>query len=241
MYRNQGEFEEEREDDIPPAEIDNGNILLGTTKFPLIMAYSCPICQQPLIAYWKITDPDERATDNTVGRALRDSGFGGYRFFQTSNGQGFEFDPEKDPRKRHQHIKNIANSWEREPRYEEFWLLFIKLNPLFSVNDFLCKILDPMESKFPKGHMFIKKQSRALRLINKEFAYRKDVFKIVKDKMNHGKPLFYFNFVKYQDAVRYTYDDADKLRKFVNFIGEETLREIDLMDVYNMDDILSGE
>ena len=79
------------------------NITIKGQTFECILYYECPICKAPLLAFWKYKEGQKGIDDNAVGRALRDSGFNAYRFFESKAGQGFEYDFEKDPNKKHNH------------------------------------------------------------------------------------------------------------------------------------------
>lgn len=180
-------------------------ITLGKETFDLIMCYICPLCKEPIIAYWKLGD-SKPITADVVGRALRDSGFGGYLFYETANGQGFEYDHEKDPRKRHGHEKVEHHDYS-EDSVLELWYPAIELNPIFSINDLFARCLDPHGDTYEKTHSFVADQKLALELIE---AMRKfgDSFTVVDDLMKHGKPLFYFNLVNWNQLTKTSYYDT---------------------------------
>jgi len=221
------------EEDIPEVEIiDQKKILIGGVKYDLIMCYLCPICKKPIIAYWKVPEENNRTTPNIIGRALRDSGFGGFRFFSTERGQGFEYDWEKDPRKRHQHGKKKQYYYGSGDEYEELWALFIKLNPIFSINDFLNRILDPHDTEFPKDFQFISTQTLTESFFN-EMQKRVDAFKISSDMRNHGKDLFYFNIVYWEQMTKYgVYELSDRIDKLREWFGDDLIRRLDFNGKY---------
>ena len=214
-------------DDIPEVEVIGKKIKLGTTLYDLIMYYECPVCHKPLIAYWTVPGNDNRATENIVGRALRDSGFGGYRFFGTANGQGFEYDPEKDPRKRHQHGQREKRYWGGEGEYTQLWNNYLKHNPLYNINEFLSDIMAIAEYKFKKGHLFVSNQAQAIEIIENMTSRRADAFKLIDDKIGHGKEMFFFDIIEYRKSMERAWNERTRIEKLVGFIGEETIMAID--------------
>jgi len=218
----------EPEKDIPEAEIRGRKILLGDREYDLIMCYLCPICDKPVHAYWKVPTHDHRATSNTIERALRDSGFGGYRFFETDSGQGIEYDPVKDPRGRHKHSKTMS-TWSGPVRYEFLWNPFIKLNPVFSVNEFLSSIVDPHGSEYGQNFQFIDSQSTAVDGFISKMEDHKDIFKVSKDILKHGKPIFWFNIVKWDEKIAYFSGDANqRLALLADWFGDAVLKKVDM-------------
>jgi hypothetical protein len=220
---------EESEKDIPEAEIIGKKIKLGQHTYDLIMCYLCPLCDKPILAYWQLPPHDNRATENVVERALRDSGFGGFRFFSTVNGQGFEYDPVKDPRKRHNHPKSSAPDWRGMTKYTELWEPFIKLNPVFSVNDFLARIIDPHNTTFPRDFQFVSKTGVALSFI-RAMENRSGIFQVSKDIMKHGKPIFWFNVVKWDEKIEYrsAADAKMRLDMIAEWIGDDRISEVNI-------------
>lgn len=217
--------------EVPEVEIKNKKIKLGKRWYDLIMCYLCPICKKPIIAYWKVPFKNDRTDAGTVGRALRDSGFGGYRFFETKEGQGFEYDSDKDPRKRHQHAKEKLYGYYRggETEYEILWIPFIKLNPLFNLNNFFKRTLDLYDDTFPKTHQFIIDQSKAVNIFIKRMNKFQDTFKIAEDTIKHGKPLFYFNLVTWTNKTRYSGTDIpDRLKELAEWFGEDNMSMINV-------------
>ena len=216
--------------EIPEAEIKDKKIKLGEKWYNLIMCYLCPIedCNKPIIAYWKVPIRNQRTTSGIVGKALRDSGFGGYRFFETEKGQGFEYDPEKDPRKRHQHSKEKSYYWKRGPKeYEILWVNFIKLNPIFSLNDFFSRTINPHGDEFGKDHRFINTQSLA-DIFLRQMKYHANIFKVSNDIMNHGKPIFYFNLVEWEDKTRYAYSLDDRMGILMEWFGKDNINKLEV-------------
>lgn len=214
--------------DIPELEIKGNKIVINKISYELIMCYLCPICEKPIIAYWKIPPMNNRVTPDVIGRALRDSGFGGFRFFSTDRGQGFEFDPEKDPRNRHQHGKEKERYYGGygAKEYDELWHLFIKLNPIFSMNDLFKRLLDPYDNEFAKNYQFISTQAATDKFF-KEMKNRSEIFKISSDKMKHGKDLFYFNIVQWEQITQYgVHDVSDRVKKLREWFGDELMGEL---------------
>ena len=216
--RNPDEEEPEEDEDIAEVQIRGKKIKLGQTWYSLIMLYECPIDHMPLIAYWKITNG--RADPNTVGRALRDSGFGGYRFFETQDGQGFEYDPEKDPRNRHQHGVKKESSYYYRPQdeFESLYLLFLKLNPVYSLNDFFLKLLTAYNSNYPKDHQFVDNQALAVKLIAR-MKRLPEIFLVIDDKLKHGKSIFYFELVQWESTTKYMNTRGEKVLKLHDWFG----------------------
>jgi len=160
-----------------------------------------------------------------VGRALRDSGFGGYRFFESAKGQGFEYDSEKDPRKRHQHgVKPEYHSYYSNVEYTELWIPFLSLNPIFSLNQFFSKSLDPMGTDLGKNHQYITDINVAMdTFINRIFANQPEYFKITNDTMKHGKPLFFFNLVAWEKLSGNNYGLDQRKQKLTRLLGEDAM------------------
>jgi len=213
----------------PTAPIESKDMINLKTKkitfekrpYDVIMCYLCPICEDPIIVYWKLNGEKPISAD-AVGRALRDSGFGGYRFFETKGGQGFEYDSEKDPRKRHNHEKAESSPYGPDT-VTQLWMPYIKLNPIFSVNEFFDKCLNAQGGNYEPGHLFVDTQSFALELI-KKMRDNTAMFKVVDDCMNHGKQLFFFNLHAWAEktTVGYSYyqSDKDKHQKLVDALRE---------------------
>jgi len=234
---NPDEVEPINEDDtdIPEVEIIGSTIKLAGKNYDLLMCYLCPLEKEPktpLIAYWKIRNQKARVNPNIVGRALRDSGFGGYRFFESAQGQGFEYDSEKDPRKRHQHgVKNESyygySSWGNNSEFTELWVPFLSLNPIFSINHFFAKVLDPNSADLGKNHIFVTDIDVALNtFIKKLFSNQPQYFKITEDKMGHGKPLFFFNLVAWETASKNSYSLAGRITALTRILGEDAMSHV---------------
>jgi len=202
------------DDDTPAVAIRGNKITWGKHTYELIMCYRCPICQEPIIAYWIVPPGNNRATPQIVGRALRDSGFGGYRFFETDQGQGVEADPEKDPRQKHSHKEEKAG-YMYGAEVTQQWIPFIKLNPIFSVNDWVKRCIDSYTSGDPI--LYVKTQAHAQKVIDAMVGRAE--FKVVEDSMGHGKPVFFFNFVKWEKAARSKYDKKEKFEALKGMIG----------------------
>lgn len=167
---------------------DRKQIQFLTEKYPLIMCYLCPVCNEPLLAYWK-TDTLSPADEKQVGRALKDSGFGAYRFFQEEDGQGIEYDTDKDPKKRHMHQESSEYAW--SDKIQKSWTIYMKLNPIVTVNALLSKML-MYSVHVPEDHLFISSQEIALQFIDRMRNEGLPLFMVIEDICKHGKPIFYF-------------------------------------------------
>jgi len=182
---------------IPTKEIKLGNI-----QYNLIMCYICPFDDSPLLAYW-ILNGKERANDRVVGRALRDSGFGAYNFFETGDNQGFEYDPEQDPKKRHLHQEYSTYSWKGN-ELNSAWANYNQLNPIVSVNkllDFMIIKYDGDHFENKDDHIFAKDQNLCIKFIDK-MRDISEYFKVIDDICKHGKPIFMFELVKWDSNFR---------------------------------------
>ena len=192
------------------------------------MAYLCPICKKPLICYWKL-DRKEPVPNHVVGRALRDRGFGGYRFFETKGGQGFEYDSEKDPKKRHQHEKKEKKYQWGDEETVKLWVNYLKLNPVFSINGLIDELLT-YYSPVDKGHLYISTQSQASKWITR--MRKQKMFKVIEDKMKHGKSLFFIDLIAWKKMLEEAGSWRDSLDNRLDIMktifGAEIANDIDL-------------
>ncbi len=185
-------------------KLKDHTITIRGNTFECIMYYTCPICKAPIFAFWKLKEGQKGIDENECGRALRDSGFNGYRFFESRGGQGFEYDSEKDPNKRHNHSVSTGYS---SYGGNEYYVSFMKLNPIFSVCELLKDILRTETLPFEIS------QEKALEIMEKLETAGKDYFKLSRDHMKHGKPIIFFNKGKWQKDSSYTVDELDRLNK----------------------------
>jgi hypothetical protein len=233
-------YNPEAKEEIPEVRVENKKILLGSKWYDLILCYLCPICKEPVIAYWQVKDDSNRVAPQTVGRALRDSGFGGFRFFETKDGQGFEYDPVKDPRAKHKHSKEKSRGY-GPVKYEILYAPFIELNPVFSVNHFFQRTLDPQESEFGKGHRFVMTQSAAMDFIE-VMQDKSDTFKISKDLLKHGKPIFWFNVIPWEDEFEYYHGNLPEKRLALlkAMFGDAMISGLDLINPFKKEEPTGG-
>ena len=192
-------------EDIPPVEVNKAKktIKLGAKSYELIMCYLCPLDNIPLYAQWKLNGKP-KASDNVIGRALRDSGFGSHRIFETPDGQGFEYDFEKDPRKKHAHEERPTYGYSRSygaatQRYRPF----LTLNPLFNVNDFIRYALG--KEKAPDRITDDKIAERFIAAMKRQPKY----FKVLEDICGHGRSLFYLNEIEFHNETDGFYSDRE--------------------------------
>ena len=188
-------------------KLSDHHIVIGGKSFGCILYYTCPICNKPIMAYWKIGPNDKKLTENEIGRALRDSGFNGYRHFESVGGQGFEYDFEKDPNKRHNHVKSSPYGY-RYGGTGEYYVPFIKLNPVFQVKELFKNTFRGADTPI------VSTMNEALSIMEKletnEDAKR--YFKFTYDKLKHGKQIMFFNQGQWNsDSI----DDPE--RKFLSF------------------------
>lgn len=197
-------------DDETKLDIDvalkGSNIVIQNQTFQCILYYECPICKAPLIAFWKYNEGQKGIDDNAVGRALRDSGFNAYRFFESKNGQGFEYDFEKDPNKKHNHMESTGYGYSRYGGSSEYFIPFMTLNPIFTVNDMLKAALN--DQAVDAGIDTPDKALEVLEVLRGEKAA--PYFKVVDDRMKHGKPILFFNKGKFGSG--YNFDPKEKLQ-----------------------------
>jgi len=226
--------EEIQLDDIPEVKVINNTITLGTTTYNLIMYYECPVCAKPLIAYWQVEDNQERATANLVGRALKDSGFGGYRFFESTKGQGFEYDPERDPRKRHQHVKQERYSWGGVGDITEMFNNYLKFNPVYNINDMMKDILNMFGYwSFPSEHRYVDHPRYAMDIIKGLNNKHPEIFLTLKDRENHGKQMFFLDVVKLKKLFGSVYSEKAAVDGLINFFGRDLLSMMELKGSIN--------
>lgn len=230
MLPNPEVIAEER-DDIKPVRITRSTlrIQLGTHTYPMIMCYICPICKEPLLVYWKLNNKP-RVTNRIVGRALRDSGFGAYRFFEEENGQGFEYDPEKDPKKRHYHQKKSEYAWSET--ITQSWFIFMQLNPIVTVNRLLHIMINrgEFEKLLPEHHQFIIDQALAMEFIETMRA-KAEYFHVIDDIVKHGKPIFYLDIIRWQQQFS-TWDRSEYagIRKSMDIFDRSLLMRLNYGD-----------
>jgi hypothetical protein len=217
----------EEMEDIKPVKIMESTlrIQLGDNYYPMIMCYICPICKEPLMVYWKLNGKP-RVTNRIVGRGLRDSGFGAYRFFEEENGQGFEYDPEKDPKKRHYHQKRSEYAW--SDNIIQSWFIFMELNPLVTVNKLLNLMINrgEFEKLFPENHPFITEQNLALEFIE-AMRSKPDYFHVIHDIVKHGKPIFYLDIIRWQQQFS-SWDRSEYagIREALNIFDRSLLKRL---------------
>lgn len=202
---------------------DKKRIVIDGKGYELIMCYLCPIEKEPeyapITAYW-LTNK-EKVSASVVGKALGDSGFGGYRFFETVKGQGFEYDHEKDPRKRHGHTEERIYGG----GFVTLWYPFIKLSPIFSINEFFFKVLGGAYGDYPSEWKFVSSDTIAIEFISK--MRKMPPFKVVDDICKHGKPLFYLNYVAWENKVRYAMT-KEKVKMLEEWFGIELMSKVNI-------------
>lgn len=208
-------------------------VKLGDHWYPLIMCYVCPLCKEPLIAYWKL-DGKPRVTDRVAGRALRDSGFGAYRFFEDEEAQGFEYAPNKDPKNRHYHQEKESSSYSFRPaEVIKSHVPYMELNPMASVNRLLHGMINPEAygRSFAEGHQFVTNQAVALKFIekmrrNEARPALADMFKVIDDINNHGKPIFLFEITQWSNMIRYSYDVGSHFKKAISVFSRQLMAQL---------------
>lgn len=233
MYKNPETDEEEVEEaKIPLVSVnrESKKIMFGSDWYELIMCYLCPFDNIPIYAYWKITEK-KKTNKGIVGRALRDSGFGGYKFFQTKDGHGYEYDVNNDPKKRHQHQKYDERFYNN--RVIELWNLYTKLNPQYSVNKLIHKLLGGYSGVYIVNEKwwFITSQEQAMQWIKKMKALNITLFRVLLDICAHGKPIFYFNIAQWLNIFeRHYYGDTNKKKKeqIIEWFGEDLVKALNI-------------
>lgn len=186
-------------------DLKKKQITIGRYKLKLIMAYPCPFGDFPLIAYWQTRDSGPGVQD--IRSALDDSGFEGYRVFETEGGQGFEYDLEKDPKKRHEHDEGTYYS-------SVIWKPYLSLNPAFALRNLIAATTGTEVSQIEMYPV-----PEALGLIE-NMRDEESYFRVVDDIIGHGKPLFFFNWSKWADQWKYGYADRDsKMEQMQRVLG----------------------
>ena len=201
-------------------------VKLGDHWYPLIMCYVCPLCKEPLIAYWKL-DGKPRVTDRVAGRALRDSGFGAYRFFEDEEAQGFEYAPNKDPKNRHYHQERSEGYGYGAREVIKSHVPYMELNPMASVNRLLHGMINPeaFGRSFAEGHQFVTNQAVALKFIEK-MRHNELMFTVIDDINDHGKPIFLFEITSWSNMIRYSYDIRSHFSKAIEVFSRPLMSQL---------------
>tara|TARA_Y100000034_G_scaffold131341_1_gene191874 strand:+ start:563 stop:1312 length:750 start_codon:yes stop_codon:yes gene_type:complete len=202
-------------------EIKDGNIVFHMEEegkapksftYPLTKYYPCPHikadgerCDYPLICYWKLDGlpPMEK---EIVGRNLLDTEFTKHRFFETEEGQGFEYDflldydiVGKEPK--HSHVVKRKDFYRKRPVTVHSWSIFNNFNSITNLNQFFS-FLFVDEPRTKKVFFKTKEEvTKFLEVMNRH----SDTFRILKDEINPDLPPSMFMFNKPHFISTYCY------------------------------------
>lgn len=189
-------------------------IRIGSRFTKLLMGYICPFDNRPLILYWKT----DSITQEAVLDALGETGHRRYKRFETDEGIGIDYYPDKDNKNIHaEHSKTskIDNEY-----YS--YILYKVLNLHINLNKMLNRMLNPelidsdIEDTPHTAMKFYITPENARIFIDK--VRNQPNWVVVDELVGRGDPIFFFstgNVIKEWGLTK-----EQKLQHFIDYFTQ---------------------